>query len=332
MSTPPMMLDLLDTVTAPVIADAEALSSVARAHFDRVRRIFADDNIIGAGVARKVSDDRRTDTLSLVFYVREKHRAADLPHDHMLPPVMAAADGRAVFTDVVELGDIVPEAAPVALADAKVQRTPLASGFSVGHRDVTAGTLGAVVRKDGKLYLLSNSHVLANSGLGKAGDAVLYPGPADDGVEPGDIAARLSAFTPFEVGNGFSNAADAALAEIDPGRLGAIDPAIFGATLPLTVATPVRDMVVRKRGRTSGDTESVVRDVDFRILTRYDGVGIVGFTGQVLCDRYTLPGDSGALVVADSGAIVGLHFAGSPQGSVFTPIATVVAALKFEFG
>jgi hypothetical protein len=249
---------------------------------------------------------------------------ADLLPDQLLPPVIAARNGRAVFTDVVEIGDIVPQI--------NVEREPLKSGFSVGHKDITAGTLGAIVNKDGKRYLLSNSHVLANSGLGAIGDAVLFPGPQDGGQQPTDVVAKLSAFKSFEVGTSFTNTTDAALAEIDGSRLGNIDNEIWSATTPRKVATPQRDLVVRKRGRTTGDTQSVVRDVDFRILVRYDGVGVVGFTGQVLCDSYTAGGDSGAIVVAeDTGAIVGLHFAGSSRGSVFTPIRTVMEAYKFKF-
>ena len=97
-------------------------------------------------------------------------------------------------------------------------------------------------------------------------------------------------------------------------------------------------MRVIKRGRTTGDTESVVRDTDFRIMIQYPGVGTVGFTGQVKCDRYTDGGDLGSIVVDKaSGAIVGLHCAGAPDlpglpgTSVFTPIRTVMDALRFKF-
>lgn len=315
---------MLDLVTAPNIAEPETLSLNARRHYDRVRTIFEDENIVGAGIARKVAGEERTKDLSIVFYVRRKIPTAQLPADLVLPPIMAAANGRAVYTDVVEIGDIVPQA--------NIMKSPLKSGFSVGHKDITAGTLGAIVKKAGKRFLLSNSHVLANSGLGASGDAILYPGPQDGGEEPADVVARLSAFTPFAAGASFSNTLDAALAEVDEDRLGAIDEDIWSAMPPLKVAAPQREMAVKKRGRTTNETQSVVRDVDFRVLVRYEGVGVVGFTGQVLCDTYTDGGDSGALVVAqDSGAIVGLHFAGSPKGSVFTPIRVVMGVLKFSF-
>ncbi|MGX9146462.1 hypothetical protein [Mesorhizobium sp. 128a] len=324
MSTPKTLRDMLDLVTTPDIAEPETLSLNTRRHYDRVRTIFEDENIVGAGIARKVAGEERTKDLSIVFYVRRKIPTAELPSDQVLPPVMAAANGRAVYTDVIEIGDIVPQA--------NIMKSPLKSGFSVGHKDITAGTLGAIVKKEGKRFLLSNSHVLANSGLGAAGDAILYPGPQDGGDEPSDVVAKLTAFTQFTAGPSFTNTLDAALAEVDEDRLGAIDEDIWSAKTPLKVATPQRDMAVKKRGRTTNDTQSMVRDVDFRVLVRYEGVGVIGFTGQVLCDTYTGGGDSGALVVAqDSGAIVGLHFAGSPKGSVFTPIRAVMEALKFRF-
>jgi hypothetical protein len=326
MATPKTLLALLNQVTTPELGEPESLAPTTRQHYDRVRTIFADDNIIGAGIARKVLGQKRTDDLGLVFYVRKKVAVADLRPEQLLPPVMAAPNGRAVYTDVIELGDVVPQ------ADPNIQRKPLQSGFSVGHKDITAGTLGAIVRKGGKRFLLSNSHVLANSGLGAVGDAILYPGKEDGGQAPADIVAKLSAFQPFAVGPTFTNTVDAALAEVDEERLAGIDEDIWSATTPLRTAVPQREMVVRKRGRTSGDTQSVVRDADFRILLRYEGIGAVGFTGQVLCDTYTQPGDSGSLIVAgDTGAIVGLHFAGSASGSVFTPIQAIMAALDLKF-
>ncbi|MGR9272879.1 hypothetical protein ACU8OQ_36995 (plasmid) [Rhizobium leguminosarum] len=324
MATPKTLIEILDRVTEPQIAAPEALGATTRQHYERVRTIFEDENIVGAGIARKVTGSERTNELGIVFYVREKLPMADLRPDQILPPVMAAANGRAVYTDVVEIGEVVPQE--------NVQNSPLQSGFSVGHKDIEAGTLGAVVRKGRKQFLLSNSHVLANSGLASLGDAILYPGFADGGADPTNVVAKLSAFSPFTVGNNsFTNTVDAALAEIDASQQVDVDSEIWTAATPLKVATPARDMVVKKRGRTTGDTQSIVRDVDFRVLVKYPGVGVVGFSGQVLCDTYTASGDSGALVVSDEGAVVGLHFSGSPKGSIFTPIRTVMDALKFKF-
>ena len=327
--TPRSLLAALDRVTANLIGPEAAagpamLGFAASRHMARVQSVFDDANVVGAGVAEKSSDGQPIGELSLVFYVRRKVPKAALDPRFLVPPVVADPRGRALFTDVVEVGDIVPEV--------NSGRPPLQSGFSIGHVDTTAGTLGAFVKKNRKLYVLSNSHVLAQSGLGAAGDGILYPGHVDGGAAPADIVAKLHSFTTFIANGRFVNKADAALAEIAAPHDGTLIPALFGSKTPLKIGTPRRGMTVVKRGRTTGDTQSVVRDTDFRIFVTYPGVGPVGFTGQVRCDRYTQPGDSGSIVIDKaSGAVVGLHFAGSDVTSVFTPIRAVIDALKFTF-
>ena len=327
-TTPKAIRVALDRATAGVggaaVAQPEMLSAAAARHVDRVRSVFDVENVVGAGIAPKVSDGNTLQELSLVFYVRRKLPRSEIDPSFQVPPVVSGGGGRAVFTDVVEIGDVVPEL--------NAGKPPLRCGFSVSHVNGTAGTLGAFVRKKKKLFILSNSHVLADSGPAVVGDLVVYPGPADGGAAPADVAAKLESFTPFAVDSGFVNTADAALAEVLDPHVASVKTALFGAATPLKLATPQRGMRIVKRGRTTGDTESTVLDTDFRIFVAYPGVGKVGFTGQVRCERYTNGGDSGAIVVdKDGGSIVGLHFAGSGSSSIFTPIRTVVNALRFRF-
>jgi hypothetical protein len=325
--TPKAFLTMLDMVTAPTmqLALPQTLGATERVHVARVRSVFDDPNIIGAGVAEKITDKGPTGTLALCFYVRKKLPKERVKAANMLPPVMATPDGKAVFTDVIEIGKVVPQ-----LTTPLVRRKPIQSGYSVGHFNITAGTLGAIVTRNKKKYLLSNSHVLADSGQGKRGDAIYYPGPADNG-KPADTVAKLAFFRKFVVDNQFSNEIDAALAQVLADDLTLVNYKIHGAKTPIKTADPQRDMKIVVMGRTSGVKKSVVRDVDFRIQADYP-LGTVGFTGQVRCDTYSAGGDSGSIIVdAGSGAIVGLHFAGSPQGSIFTPIRKVMAALKFRF-
>jgi hypothetical protein len=66
-----------------------------------------------------------------------------------------------------------------------------------------------------------------------------------------------------------------------------------------------------------------------RLRIQYTGVGKVGFRDQVLCTRYSKPGDSGSLVLdKKTKRAVGLHFAGGPKGSFFNPISEVLRALR----
>jgi hypothetical protein len=324
-STPKPLLEVLDFITRDSVPQlqAESLQSV---HVARVRRTFDDPNIVGVGISRKVTEGKELDTLCVCFYVVKKRPPSKIPSRYMIPPVLATSKGKATFTDVKVVGQLVPEADPLA------KRKPIESAFSVGHVKITAGTLGAIVKKGGKRYLLSNSHVLADSGRGKPGDKILYPGPADGGEDPTDWLATLSKTVPFTKGGAFVNEVDAALAEIREERMTRVKYGVSKATVPFSIGVPRRDMVVTKRGRTTGVTKGKIIDTDFRFILNYDGVGKVGFTRQVLCERYTDGGDSGSLVVdVETGKVVGLHFAGAEGGSVFNPIQPVMKALGFTF-
>lgn len=324
-STPKYLLDALDSITAEKQPAAE-LESLHATHVTRVRRAFDDPNIIGVGISKKVTEGKELEALCVSFYVEKKLPPSRIPHSHLVPPVLATQNGRATYTDIKEVGRIVPQKNPL------VKQKPLESGFSVGHIKITAGTLGAIVKKGNKRYLLSNSHVLADSGKGKPGDKVVYPGPDDDGQLPGDWVASLTQAVPFKKGGAFVNEVDAALAEIREERLADVIYKLQKAKTPLSTIAPERDMVVTKRGRTTGITRGKIIDVDFRFVLDYDGVGQIGYTKQVLCERYTDGGDSGSLVIdVASGKIVGLHFAGANGGSVFNPIQPVMKALGFSF-
>jgi Trypsin-like peptidase domain len=321
--TPKELLQALDLIRGTRRPKPESLDSLESTQVDRVRNIFEDRNIVAIGIAEKVTEKRKTGHLGLCFYVEKKLPRSKLNPNKMLPPVLSVAGRKAVFTDVQQIGKIVPQI--------NKRLTPLMSGFSVGN-DTDTGTLGALVRKGGKLFILSNSHVLARAGKGKKGDHIFYPGEADTSGEPQKVG-ELSNIFPFKPGNDFLNKMDVALARVDGELDDALDFSIRGAKLPLATADPVRGMKVLIRGRTSGDSEGEVDDINFSTTIDYGGgVGVVGFLNQVKCTRYSKGGDSGSIVVdKKSGKIVGLHFAGSPDGSIFTPINTIIKALKFKF-
>lgn len=71
---------------------------------------------------------------------------------------------------------------------------PIRPGFSIGHKDITAGTAGAVVFASDGSFILSNNHVLANSNLAQIGDEIVQPGPIDGGTLPNDLAGNLEDF------------------------------------------------------------------------------------------------------------------------------------------
>src|SRR6266702_1974554 len=286
--TPKDLLDALDLIRGTRGPKPESLDAVESRHVARVRTIFEDRNIVAIGIAEKETEKKNTGELGLCFYVEKKIPKSRMKVNKLIPPVLSVADRKAVFTDVQQIGKVRPQI--------NKRKTPLSSGFSVGNDNET-GTLGAIVKKGSKFFLLSNSHVLADSGKGKFGDD-------------------------------FLNRVDAAIAEVDEDFVSQLDFSIRGARSPIDNIEPARGMKIVMRGRTSGNSEGTVEDVHFSIVLSYQGVGKVGFIDQVKCTRYSKPGDSGSIIVDKaSGKIVGLHFAGSSDGSIFNPISEVVKAL-----
>lgn len=290
-----------------------------------MRNIVRTDNCVAMGISEKVSDGKRVGTLAITFYVERKLPKGKLSPEHRIPAQMpeALSRGETILTDVKEIGKLRPEL--------NARRNPFQPGYSIGHIDAGAGTLGAVVKRDGEFYILSNSHVLALSGMARRGDAIVYPGSIDGGASE-DLVAKLARFKKFKLVSDFVNRVDCAIAKPTPERLGDLMAEIKGLGLPGRTIKPVRGMKVTKVGRTTGKTTGKIEDVHFRFTLDYEGgVGVVGFINQVLCTRYTDVGDSGSLVVDKAtGRAVGLHFAGAEGGSVFSPIDEVLKTLGVE--
>lgn len=325
MATYRRILAALDSFTTPQI---EALAARPRSAAINLRQVLASKNVVGVGIAEKIASDGPTGDLALVFYVKRKLPLRRLSAAEAVPPTIheALSPTRPIPTDVVELGELRPQILKA--------RNPVQPGNSIGHIKVTAGTFGAVVKKGAKLYALSNSHVLANSGRGAKGDAILYPGRLDGGVLPGDRVGALADFIALDPGFAFKNEVDCAIAELSAAAIARLDKTIRNLDVkPSGTVKPKRDMEVEKVGRTTGHTSGRIVDINFRTRLNYGiGVGLVGFLDQVLCTRFTEAGDSGALVLQKgTNKAVGLHFAGSSGGSVFNPIGAVLAHLGISF-
>jgi hypothetical protein len=313
---------VLDAATAPAEQKA-MIESLARPEAveatTHLRDVIAQSNVVAVGIAEKQTGGQPSGRLALTFYVEEKRKVSAA--NAVPEAVRGAIAGREVPTDVVEIGKLVPEL--------HIGRTPIQPGFSVGHPLITAGTLGAVIGPARNPRILSNSHVLANSGQATIGDSILYPGHEDEGREPADTVATLTQIVPFVTGGEFVNSMDVAVATINPARRADLRSRIAElGIVPSGTTQPVRGMQVVKVGRTTGLTKGVVRDVNFRFVLDYGAAGLVGFRDQVFCSRYTAGGDSGSLVIEEAtGKAVGLHFAGANGGSVFSPIRPILRAV-----
>lgn len=274
-----------------------------------------DANIRGVGFGAKVTAGAGIDTTAVRVYVRAKQPKRLLSEKEIVPEQI-----NGMPTDVIAVGEITAAAVPC--------------GVSVGHVNVTAGTLGCLVTVPGApdtLFILSNNHVLANANDAQQGDDIVQPGAIDGGTLP--AIAALAAFEPLHF-DGTPNVIDAALAALlDPASVTS-DLKDIGPVVPPIVAPSVYQSV-RKHGRTTLHTVGVIMDVaadikvgygNNRVAAFHDQLAVTGVNGW-FADR----GDSGALVVdAVSRRAVGLVVAVSQGLTYCNPIDVVLERFGAE--
>ncbi len=296
------------------------------------------DGVQGFGVGEKVSKGRKAQELSLRVYVDKKKPKAQLSSP--VPKHVTLPELGRVQTDVLEIGRLAKE-----LHTTRVR--PAMPGSSLGHPDLDGyGTFGCVVRRrdDTKIYILSNAHVLADEGAAHIGDEIVQQGAGVGGVVPEDVIGTLSDFVPFDyTDDGFPNDMDVAIARVRRKNQVVEEIRLLGFA-PKGVGRVIRrGMPVKKVGATTDYTVGEVLDTAFRFSLEYktpghgsdfynrDGhgeLGRVGFKDQVLCTRYSEGGDSGAVILNKYDRVIGLHFAGSPSSSVFSPIRPIFKRLR----
>ncbi len=143
-------------------------------------------NVVATGVGYKMTGGQKTPSLSIICSVVKKWPVSELSPADKIPERLEG-----IPTDVIATGRI------RALPSRTDRHRPAPGGVSIGHREITAGTLGCLVKRRGEIMILSNNHVMANSNDAETGDAILQPGPADGGRFPQDHIANLEAFIPI---------------------------------------------------------------------------------------------------------------------------------------
>src|SRR2546428_594819 len=159
-------------------------------------------------------------------------------------------------------------------------------------------------------------------------------GVRTDGVETGRVPALRAAQTTRmdrtkRVPPGQVNLVDAAVAE--PIDAGSVSRDILGIGRVTRTRDAELGIRVRKSGRTSGITEGRVTALDATVEVDYGGQTAV-FREQVVSDLLSKGGDSGSLVVDESGHAVGLLFAGGATTTLINPIAAIAHFLDVTFG
>jgi hypothetical protein len=311
-------------------------------------RLLSCANVVATGIGYKVTAGKQTPSLSIICSVVEKPPVSRLSQRDIVPQTM---DG--IPTDVVLTG-------PLRAQSAHTERhRPAPGGVSIGHRDITAGTLGCLVKKDGVIHILSNNHVLANSNNAEIGDPILQPGRADNGAFPADHIANLAGFVPIvfagqpggcSIGNGVAAVFNGVASAIGvTTRLQTIRQQAGENLVDCAIARPLSEqdvsndileigilqgsasgelgMAIKKSGRTTGLTSGVIQQVDVTANVQYGPGQVATFTDQLLAGAMSQGGDSGSAVLDNDNNIVGLLFAGSDTTTIINRIENVFSAL-----
>ncbi|MCK4500568.1 hypothetical protein KAU11_08720 [Candidatus Babeliales bacterium] len=271
--------------------------------------LLGNPTVIGVGVGLKEVCGKLTSDFSLRVHVGHKFSAQKLSTSERIP-----SNINGVLIDVID-------AKGGYFVDGFTDKyRPLMAGISIGHKDITGGTIGGFVRRipdDGHIYIISNNHVLANCNLAAIGDECYQPAPCDTGT-PEDTVALLAWFNelqysssggsncPFaksyaEFGNTISklmkkstrfetvmkpravmNEADVALARVVSGV--AVDPQYYGLGHITEVAQPAIGDTLAKAGRTTGVTYGVVSEIGWVGTVGYGSNKIAWFDGQCVAE------------------------------------------------
>jgi hypothetical protein len=284
-----------------------------------------EHNVVGVGIGEKISNGISTGVLAVKLLVRVKYAEDAIPAGDMLPQMI---DGLPV--DVEQVGTFRRFAAP---PNPRKRFRPARPGCSVGfedpqHQFTMAGTFGAVVKKGGKSFVLSNNHVLADENNLPIGAPIFQPGLLDGGKTATDRIASLTKFIPLTTTG--PNQVDCAIAQAATANVLSKDILFIGA--PNGTATADIDMQVHKFGRTTGYRAGRITSVETDVTVGYE-MGNVQFTDQILIvghngQPFSAAGDSGSLILErESNKAVGLLFAGSSSHTIANHIGDVLQAL-----
>ena len=311
-------------------------------------QLLARTNVVATGIGYKASEGKKTPTLSIICSVVQKLPSSKLSPREMIPSTIGGLP-----TDVVQTGRI------RAFQSHTARYRPAPGGVSIGHKDITAGTLGCLVKKGGEFFILSNNHVLANSNAAQVGDPILQPGPYDGGLIANDHIANLEAFVPISFAGGPSGCSTAtgiadflnSIAKVmgSDARLQAVttqaednlvDAAIARPLNPADVKDEILEigplagvasgtlgMAIKKSGRTTGLTTGEIQQVNVTSTVQYGDNKTALFTDQLMAGAMSQGGDSGSAVLDTQNRLIGLLFAGSENSTIINRIEHVFSAL-----
>lgn len=293
-------------------------------------------HVDGVGIGYREVDGKRTDEVAIIACVDQKLDRTQLPASAIVPHRCGIHR-----IDVQEIGPIYAlnnGDTVLHSADRTERYRPAPPGVSIGHKDITAGTLGCLVQEagSGDVFILSNNHVMANSDEGEVDDPIYQPGVYDGGTEEDTIATLVDCVPivfggmeclishwlarglnwledRFKSGLYWSvqgiprpdqyNVVDAAIARpLEPWET-YVRPGILGLEqrIPQGSKTALLGMPVVKSGRTTGVTTGHIFMLDATILVQYGGSP----HGRIALFRHQIGIEPGGFSAGgDSGSVI----------------------------
>lgn len=274
-------------------------------------QLLTKGNVQGTGVGNKWVEGKPTNQEAIIVFVQNKASKKDIFSKHSAEDLIPTEiDG--VPVDVIEVGRIVKH------GGLRKKIRPILPGYSCGHKDVTAGTIGGFfIDKDGHPVILSNNHTIAAENKARKGDPIYQPGLADSrNLFP---IAQLKSFIKLRKQG---NIQDSAIARINPDLIAGnlvtpIYPTVNRALMGFGQASA--GIQVYKCGRTTGYTTGRIIATNSTFTVEYD-FGSASFDECIVLSAMSQGGDSGSIIADMDSQAVGLLFAGSPQVTLANPI------------
>lgn len=306
-------------------------------------------NVNAVSIGYKKVQGKETPQLCIVVGVSKK-----LPENQLCQNDIITKSLDGVPIDIVELGNI-----KALSIDPTQKYRPLMPGISVGHPNITAGSIGCIAYKNGKAVILSNNHVISDVNNAKIGDPIIQPGNFDGGTSA-DKMGELLEFIPINMGlnpinppscnvlgivskvvnfvaeklnrnhrlavvnsQAAFNEVDAAIATIEVDY----DKSIPDIGIPIGIKEPELGMEVQKFGRTTSYTKGKIEQMHATVNVGYDAGQMAIFQDQIIMGPISAGGDSGSSINSMDNYLVGLLFAGSDQVTIASPMSKVFKLL-----
>ncbi len=289
---------------------------------EEVRQSFiTKKNVVGIGIGEKWTNGVNTKEPSLLVFVEKKESGSSLHQYDVIPPTI-----NGIKTDVVGKSGVFK-------THAYTDRVrPIQSGYSCGHQQVTAGTIGAFFRdREGSIVGLSNNHVIAAINKGIRGNPIMQPGIYDKSDWNNNIVGTLKYYRPLvKAGQPSFNAADwtgiSGYNLEDAGIFTVLNTNNYITAIPgIGEVNNFRDVVnvgetLQKVGRTTGKTSANIIATGATVVVNYGNNLRYEFRDQIITGAMSQGGDSGSITLDSNKNIVGLLFAGSDTVTIHNRI------------